>query len=107
MTILTQIRNGDFDDSIEVIIRTAIARRRYLQDVKGAENQAEFKPGTKVRILPGIKPKYLIGLSGVVSGPGKRSGDLMFEFDDRSYPYVSHRFQRTVGIPAALLQRVM
>lgn len=107
MNMLQEIRSGEFDESLDAIIRTAVARKRYLQEVKGAQNQSEFAPGTKVQITTGIKPKYLIGLTGKVSSePASRRGDLMFEFDDRSYPYVNHRFSRTVGVPASLLKRI-
>lgn len=105
--LIRQIANGDFDSNLTTLISTAVERKRYLQKQKGAENQLALKPGMRVRILPGIKPKYLIGLTGTISSlHSTRNGDLMFEFDDASYPYVAHRFQRTVGIPAALLTRI-
>lgn len=104
MDILNQIRSGDFDSSLDTIIRTAVARRRYLQDVKGAQNQQEFVAGTRVRIISGIRPKYLIGLTGTVADDhASRSGDLMVEFDSGQF---TGRFGHRVSIPASCLGRM-
>lgn len=101
------IGSGALDNELDAVISAAVARKRYLQTRKAVANQLELTPGTKVRITSGIKPKYLIGLSGTVSDhPAKRGGDLMFEFDSDSYPFARHRFGRVVGVPASLLERV-
>src|SRR5579872_779022 len=103
--VVQHIADGEYDKELDSLIRVALDRRRYLQSVIATVNQSEFVPGTRVRLVD-IRPKYLIGLTGTVSQlPSTRRGDLMVEFDDQSYRYVQHRFQRTVGIPASSLRR--
>ncbi len=105
--LFEDITAGKYDKWLSGLLEAASERKRYLQTMKGVENQQKLKAGTPVRIGPGIKPKYLVGLTGTISDkPAGRKGDLMFEFDDRSYPYVSYRFQRIVGVPASLLTEI-
>ena len=98
------ITGGLMDDELELIIQAAVARRRFLQDVKGAENQAAFKPGTKVRICGNIKPRYLIGARGTVSVDiPRRRGDLMVDIDPH---YHTGRYSKHLAIPASCLEEV-
>jgi hypothetical protein len=105
--LIQGIAKGEFDTQLDEIAHVIGERRRYLRLQKGLQNRKALKPGTPCRITPGIKPKYLTGLTGKVSEQAPtRSGDLMFEFDDESYLYVAHRFRRIVGVPASLLARI-
>lgn len=105
--VVTAIARGTLDVELTAISEAIRGRTRYLDSVKAEVNQLQLKPGTKVRILPGLKPKYTAGLTGkIADAPSTRAGDLMFEFDDRSFEVVRHRFRRVVGIPASLLTKV-
>jgi hypothetical protein len=105
--IFDEIEAGIWDDGLEAIIEAAVARRKFVRDMKGANNQIEFKHGEHVRIVD-IRPKYLNGITGTINKgrmPSRR-GDLMVDIDAHCYPRISHRFSRTVGVPASSLERV-
>jgi hypothetical protein len=53
-----------------------------------------------------IKPKYLIGITGVVtSGRAARRGDLMVFIDERCWRRLG-RYGTTLSIPASCLEKV-
>jgi hypothetical protein len=104
-SIFEDIEAGIWDDGLDALIEAAVARRKFVQDIKGAANKIDFTVGTRVRICGNISPKYLVGLTGTVSIqiPSRR-GDLMVTLD-----YSRGRFYRgsTIGIPASCLERVV
>jgi hypothetical protein len=104
-SIFDDINAGFWDDGLDAIIEIAVARRTFLRNAKGAENKVEFKPGTHVRVVD-IRPKYLTGITGVVTpGMPARRGDLMVFIDERCW----HRLGRrgtTLSIPASCLEKV-
>jgi hypothetical protein len=100
------IAAGETDDIIALLIDTAVARRNYLRDVKGAVNKVRFVPGTKVRLV-NISPKYMHGVTGVVgTQTPKRRGDLMVEIDPSCYHRLG-RFGHVLGVPASSLEEVL
>jgi hypothetical protein len=100
------IDGGECDDVLDLILDTAVARRTFLREVRGAVNKATFVPGTKVRIV-NIRPKYLHGITGVVSSQTpSRSGDLMVEVDPSCYSKLGYRFGHVLGVPASSLELV-
>ena len=104
-SIFDDIQAGYWDDGLDAIIEIAVARRNFLRDAKGAENKIIFRPGTPVRVI-NIKPKYLTGITGVVSTrAASRSGDLMVEIDPRCHHRLGRRFSTTLGIPASSLEK--
>ena len=106
-SIFDDINAGFWDDGLDAIIEMAVSRRNYLRKAKGAENQVMFKHGDAVRLI-NISPKYLIGVTGRVNKDRmpNRAGDLMIDIDEHHYSRISHRFSRTVGVPASSLERV-
>ena len=107
LDIFNEIEAGIWDDGLDAIIEAAYARRKFVRDMKGAENQVTFQHGDRVRLI-NISPKYLIGITGTVNKermPSRR-GDLMIDIDDSCYYRISHRFSKTVGVPASSLERV-
>lgn len=102
--IIEMISSGMLDDELDGMAQAIRVRKRFLQDIKGATNKAAFKPGTPVRIVGNIKPKYLIGIKGKVSTrPANRPGDLMVDVDPAYYRYL-RRYSRTIGVPASCLE---
>jgi hypothetical protein len=100
--IVDLIETGQIDDMVDLLIDAGIARRDFLRDMKSAANRAVMSTGDKVRIVGSIRPKYLIGVIGTVSGkPATRRGDIMVEF-----PYRVGRFHGTIGVPASCLELV-
>jgi hypothetical protein len=100
------IEAGECDDVIDLLRDAVNARTNFLRDMKGAVNKATFVPGTKVRLV-NIRPKYLHGITGVVSSQTpSRSGDLMVEVDPSCYRKLGHRFGHVLGVPASSLELV-
>ena len=105
-SIFDDINNGYWDEGLNAIIEMAVARRNFLRDSKGAQNQVDFKHGDAVRIV-NIRPKYMTGIRGRINKNRMplRNGDIMVDIDSRD----SHRIGRrsnTLSIPASSLERV-
>jgi hypothetical protein len=104
-SIFDDINAGYWDDGLDAIIEMAVARRSFLRDARGAENKITFVPGTSARVI-NIKPKYLTGITGVVSPKqADRRGDLMVEIDQRCWHRLG-RYGRCLSIPASSLEKV-
>ena len=104
-SIFDDINAGYWDDGLDAIIEIAVARRRFLRDARGAENMVNFPPGTSVRVI-NIKPKYLTGITGVVSpGTASRNGDLMVDVD-MMYHRRLGRYGPRLSIPASSLEKL-
>jgi hypothetical protein len=104
--IIDLIAGGECDSIIEGLGDAVRARREFLQEIRGAENRINFGPGTKVRII-NIRPKYLHGVTGVVSAATpKRHGDIMVDVDPSQYYKLGHRYGHTLGVPASSLEEI-
>ncbi len=104
-SIFDDIQAGYWDDGLDAIIEIAVARRNWLRDARGAENKVSFVPGTSVRVI-NIRPKYLTGITGVVSTKtADRRGDLMVEVDQRHYRRLG-RYSTTLSVPASSLEKL-
>jgi hypothetical protein len=102
-SIFEDIENGIWDEGLDAIIEAAVARRRFLRDMQGANNKVNFVPGTQVRVI-NIKPKYLQGITGVVSNKtAGRRGDLMVDVDQRCWHRLG-RYSHQLSIPASSLE---
>jgi hypothetical protein len=98
------LARGSLDEYIPKIIHATNARQVFIRSTKLEQGLAEFgRVGTKVRITTGIKPKYLIGMSGVVvarpSSMAARHGTIAV---DMGAPI--RRYGRILGIPASCLE---
>lgn len=106
VSIFDEIEAGIWDDGLDALIESAVARRNFVRDSRGAKNQMEFKHGTRVRII-NIRPKYLTGITGTVNKdrmPSRR-GDLMVDIDPACYRKLG-RYGRCLAIPASSLEEV-
>ena len=104
-SIFDDINNGFWDDGLDAILEIAFARKKFLRDSQGAENMVKFSPGTPVRVI-NLKPRYLIGVTGVVSTKtANRRGDLMVDIDQRCWHRLG-RYSRCLSIPASSLELV-
>jgi hypothetical protein len=106
-SIFDDINNGYWDDGLDAIIEMAVARRTFLRQAKGAQNQIEFKEGDAVRVM-NIRPKYLTGITGKINKrrmPTRR-GDIMVDIDPNCWRQLNGRFGHTLAIPASSLERV-
>lgn len=105
-SIFDDIQAGYWDDGLDAIIEIAIARRNFLRNAKGAENMVDFRPGTAVRVV-NIRPKYLHGITGVVSpSTAGRRGDLMIDVDQHCWYKLGTRYGRKLSIPASSLEKL-
>jgi hypothetical protein len=105
-SIFDDINNGYWDEGLDAIIEMAVARRTFLRDSKGAQNQVEFKHGDAVRIV-NIRPKYMTGVRGSINKSRMpiRRGDIMVDIDPRDLHRIGRR-STTLSIPASSLERV-
>jgi hypothetical protein len=104
-SIFDDINAGYWDEGLDAIIEIAVSRRNYLRKAQGAENMINFAPGTTVRVT-NIKPKYLHGITGVVSTKSaSRNGDLVVEIDQRCWHRLG-RYPRSLPVPASCLEKV-
>lgn len=105
-SIFDDIENGYWDEGIDAIIEFAVARRRFLQEKKAADNMIEFKHGDAVRIV-NIRPKYMTGVRGTINKQRMplRRGDIMVDIDRRDIHRIGRR-SSTLSIPASSLERV-
>lgn len=103
--ILSSIQSGEVDDHLDTITQ-ACRNRRELK----AES---IMPGTRVRIIRGISPKYLTGLTGEVSdrilkGKGvtlKVTLDEAFH-DNPQYRRYVNPIDHSIRLPADLVEVV-
>jgi hypothetical protein len=104
--IIDLIDGGELDSMMDLLGDSVRARRDYLRELRGAINKATFMPGTKVRLI-NIWPKYLHGITGVVSSqtPSRR-GDLMVDVDPSCYHRLGYRYDKVLGVPASSLEEV-
>lgn len=98
-SVFEQLAAGLYDDKLDALAQAVRARRQYV-------SASTLTPGTKVVVSSGIKPKYLIGVTGTISpAQARRSGDLMVNIDEQYHARVA-RFGTHVGVPASCLSRV-
>jgi hypothetical protein len=104
-SIFAELEAGFWDEGLDALIEAVVARRQYVRAQQGAKNKMEFVPGTKVRLV-NIKPKYLLGITGEVTGQiASRSGDLMVFIDQKHWHQLG-RYDTTLSIPASSLEEV-
>ena len=105
-SIFDDINAGYWDEGLDAIIEIAVARRKFLHAAKGAENMVDFRPGTPVRVI-NIRPKYLHGITGIVSPEAaNRRGDLMVDVDQHCWYKLGTRYDKKLSIPASSLEKL-
>lgn len=100
MDVYDAISTGEVDDHIDEIFDALHARRKAV----AAQRALSFKNGDRVRLV-NIKPKYLAGLEGVITG--KVNSRFVVQLDD---PASAGRYVRdggdTLDAQAAILEPV-
>jgi hypothetical protein len=107
-SIFDRIAAGDHDAQLEPMFRALNARRKYLAGQKAAANKSEMVAGTRVKITEGIRPHYLVGITGTVSTrPARRAGDVQVDVDPACVGQMG-KYGRggSVGVPANCLARI-
>lgn len=101
--VIDAIMRGDVDDDLDGVFDATRQRMRYVERAQAIQNQAQFKPGTRVEVCGRISPRTLLGALGTVKGPGRRNGDLTVKFD---HPvFIRRGYVEETGIPAMCLKR--
>jgi hypothetical protein len=105
-SIFDDINNGYWDEGLDAIIEMAVARRKFLREAKGAQNQIEFRHGDAVRLV-NISPKRLVGVTGTINKQRMptRRGDIMVDIDRMFHSVLGSRYSTTLSIPASSLER--
>jgi hypothetical protein len=104
--IIPLVEDGKFDKVLDALTDACIQRRSYLHKRKAARNSREFGKGTRVVIIPPIRPKYLVGITGIVCDPPllsttpRKQGYLWVDMGERV-----GRYGPVVHMPAACLKR--
>lgn len=65
MKVWMEILAGQHDDDLDKIVSAIVQRRKDLNPIKHA---FELSKGDRVRIRDNARPKYIIGMTGVVTG---------------------------------------
>jgi hypothetical protein len=105
-SIFDRMAAGEFDQQLPQLLDAIRARRKYLSQQRAFENKSVLTKGMAVVVTSGISPKYLIGVTGVVSArPARRQGDVQVDIDEQYHSRCS-RFGKSVGVPANCLAAV-
>ena len=94
--VIAGIFSGDFDSEFETLYRAIEARRSQI----AKENAIELRIGDKVRIER-IRPAWLNGQTGVVSGLPRSGRSMRFQITLDNPPHPTDRVQH--GVPSACL----
>lgn len=91
------IRNMDAA-SVRRVNAECVERIKYLRGVEARRVAATLERGTRVRVKPGIKPKYMVGLRGKIVNVLQTKAEV--EFDEGQD---TGRFGRFVRVPISCL----
>jgi hypothetical protein len=102
--ITAAITAGDADTGLRTVNDAIRARSRYLRDRAALTNQADLSAvGTKVTIVSGISPKYLIGVTGTVAADtAPKAGRILVDVTPGTY---TGRYGTSLRVPAGCLAR--
>lgn len=67
-TLVGIIAAGHLDQHLPLLTRVIAARHRQLREAASVRSLAAFGPGDRVRIGAGVRPLYLQGETGTVTG---------------------------------------
>lgn len=103
------VMNAERED-IDRIFELLKTRSKTLSDIEAAKNKATLIPGTKVRLIEPITPKYLRGLTGVVVDevptPGKRGKKKQTIPVEIDPVWDTGRYSHSVNVPASCLEAI-
>ena len=95
--VLKSIDAGYGDGDIETVLNTVLARRKYLDELE----YAKLKVGDRVVFNDRGRPKYLIGVQGVITARRKGKFDITVDEEEDT-----GRFGSLITAPGALLTKV-
>ena len=72
-TLVGIIAAGHLDPHLPLLTHVIAARQRHLQEAAAVQSLALFDPGDRVRINASVRPLYLQGATGTVTGWAGRS----------------------------------
>lgn len=96
------IHLGELDDSIEALYETLRLRARALRNAKDASMRAAVRIGDRVKIADGIKPKYLISVTGQVVKVDSKF--VYIDVDDDQKWKLRRYSNKNLGIPAGAIE---
>jgi hypothetical protein len=101
--VVKAITAGEADDNLEAVFNAFKARSRYVRTELALANSAELSEGTAVRIVGGLKPKYLVGITGKISAydSAPKAGYLMVDVDEDQY---TGNYGKHLRVPANCLK---
>ena len=67
-TLVGIIAAGHLDRHLPLLTRVIASRHRQLREAASVRCLAAFSPGDRVRIGAGVRPLYLFGATGTVTG---------------------------------------
>jgi hypothetical protein len=106
--VMRIIASGRLDNCLSQIVQAVNARRHVQRDIEVAANLAELQIGDKVVVVGNLKPKYMLGTTGViVKKPAQWGGR---DRPDNLYVQVQgskgrFRGQEIISIPANCLEK--
>lgn len=92
--VLNAIRDGVCDDDYNVVVKAINTRRKYLDSQKDLQNLASLEVGQRVE-LAGLRPKYLVGMTGEVVSKDGSTFDVLL---DEQFRNRADRFVDFTGI---------
>lgn len=101
--LLSQIALCDKGE-LDILFGALRERENYLRSVRERESLAALTNGDRVRVTDGIRPKYLVGSTGTVTG--RKNDRLVVEFDEGTSFQVTNRFGKSSAFPAGCLEKV-
>lgn len=115
-SIIEGILSGHYDADVDDIRHALNHRLSLMREEKIKENKRKIKPGMRVVIVPPIRPKYFVGMTGVVRDPLEvgfefRKGDpnesLVITLDRQpARRSRSKNWSKNISVPAHCVKRI-
>lgn len=97
ISVIDEILDGKLDDDLDQIL-SAIKERR---DQLASRLRFKLRPGDRVRVVGDLRPRYLIGLIGVVKRINQTT--ISIDFED---PASAGRYSAGVRMPLEHVEKV-
>jgi hypothetical protein len=101
--VLGALIRGDLDAHLEQVDVVLRARRRHLRELKGQE-ALTLAPGTRVRIVGNISPRYLAGVTGTVRRVEARGAKGLVRIDVDPGCGTGRYPRADLGVPASCVE---
>lgn len=99
--VMLAVAEGDFDENLDSLFQAIKQRDRIRRKSENLAAFIEFQPGDKIEFNARARPKYLVGLTGVVIG--KAATKLIVEIEDT---YGAQKWAGArVRVPASIVDK--